>query len=125
MCQLEEELRRQEIPTDLYHLAMIESGFKPDAVSRVGAKGMWQFIPETGAKYGFVHNRRGVLPDALGTVLLVYLAVEMLFADKVTHPYLKHYHSIEWIIGLVAAAGRLTHGDVEPVPDIDIGNRQN
>src|SRR5829696_1882765 len=39
----------------------------------------------------------------LGAALLVYLAVEMLFADKVTHPYLKHYHSIEWIIGLVAA----------------------
>jgi len=27
----------------------------------------------------------------------------MLFADKVTHPYLKHYESIEWIIGLGAA----------------------
>ncbi len=39
----------------------------------------------------------------LGAGLLIYLAVEMLFADKVTHPYLKHYHSIEWIIGLVAA----------------------
>ena len=39
----------------------------------------------------------------LGAGLLIYLAVEMIFADKVTHPYLKHYHSIEWIIGLVAA----------------------
>jgi predicted tellurium resistance membrane protein TerC len=39
----------------------------------------------------------------LGAGLLIYLAVEMLFADKVTHPYLNHYHSIEWIIGLVAA----------------------
>jgi YjbE family integral membrane protein len=39
----------------------------------------------------------------LGAGLLIYLAVEMLFADKVTHPYLKHYHSIEWIIGLAAA----------------------
>jgi YjbE family integral membrane protein len=38
-----------------------------------------------------------------GAGLLIYLAVEMLFADKVTHPYLKHYHSIEWIIGLAAA----------------------
>jgi YjbE family integral membrane protein len=38
-----------------------------------------------------------------GAGLLIYLAVEMLFADKVTHPYLKHYHSIEWIIGLGAA----------------------
>src|ERR671912_5375 len=39
----------------------------------------------------------------LGAGLLIYLAVEMIFADKVTHPYLKHYHSIEWIIGITAA----------------------
>jgi YjbE family integral membrane protein len=39
----------------------------------------------------------------LGAGLLIYLAVEMIFADKVTHPYLKHYHSIEWIIGIAAA----------------------
>jgi YjbE family integral membrane protein len=39
----------------------------------------------------------------LGAGLLIYLAVEMIFADKLTHPYLKHYHSIEWIIGIGAA----------------------
>ncbi|HKH38792.1 MAG TPA: TerC family protein, partial [Rubrobacter sp.] len=44
-------------------------------------------------------NRFPILVYA-GAGLLIYLAVEMLFADKVTHPYLKHYHSIEWIIGL-------------------------
>jgi YjbE family integral membrane protein len=47
-------------------------------------------------------NRFPVLVYA-GAGLLVYLAVEMFFADKVTHPYLKHFHSIEWIIGLAAA----------------------
>ncbi|HWI45227.1 MAG TPA: TerC family protein [Rubrobacter sp.] len=47
-------------------------------------------------------NRFPILVYA-GAGLLVYLAVEMLFADKVTHPYLKHYESIEWIIGLGAA----------------------
>jgi len=39
----------------------------------------------------------------LGAGLLIYLAVEMIFADKLTHPYLEHYESIEWIIGIVAA----------------------
>ena len=47
-------------------------------------------------------NRFPILVYA-GAGLLVYLAVEMLFADKVTHPYLEHYESFEWIIGLVAA----------------------
>jgi YjbE family integral membrane protein len=39
----------------------------------------------------------------LGAGLLIYLAVEMIFADKLTHPYLEYYESIEWIIGLGAA----------------------
>jgi hypothetical protein len=30
--------------------------------------------------------------------------VEMLFQDKVLHPYLEHFQSIEWIIGVLAAA---------------------
>jgi len=47
-------------------------------------------------------NRFPVLVYA-GAGLLVYLAVEMFFADKVTHPYLEHYESFEWIIGIVAA----------------------
>jgi membrane-bound lytic murein transglycosylase D len=36
---------------------MIESGFSPRAVSRVGAKGMWQFMEATGRRYGLVINR--------------------------------------------------------------------
>ena len=40
----------------------------------------------------------------LGAALLVYLAVEMLFHDVFLHHYLKPYASIEWIIGIVAAA---------------------
>jgi YjbE family integral membrane protein len=39
----------------------------------------------------------------VGAGLLVYLAVEMLFADKVLHPYLEHYESFEWVIGIAAA----------------------
>jgi membrane-bound lytic murein transglycosylase D len=39
--------REQGIPTDLYHLAMIESGFIPTARSPAGAAGMWQFMPAT------------------------------------------------------------------------------
>ena len=49
---VKEELRRQGVPTDLYHLAMIESGFLPTARSRVGAVGMWQFMSATGRAMG-------------------------------------------------------------------------
>jgi membrane-bound lytic murein transglycosylase D len=36
---------------------MIESGFSPRAVSRVGAKGMWQFMEATGRRYGLKVDR--------------------------------------------------------------------
>ncbi|HEY3119909.1 MAG TPA: transglycosylase SLT domain-containing protein [Vicinamibacteria bacterium] len=40
------------IPQDLAYVALVESAFKPSALSRASAKGMWQFIPETGRRYG-------------------------------------------------------------------------
>lgn len=44
---VKEVLREHGIPTDLYHVAMIESGFIPTARSHAGAVGMWQFMPAT------------------------------------------------------------------------------
>ena len=49
---IREVLRARGLPEDLAYTAMIESGFKPDAVSRVGAKGMWQFMTATARRYG-------------------------------------------------------------------------
>jgi YjbE family integral membrane protein len=40
----------------------------------------------------------------LGAALLVYLAMEMFFADVVTHPYLEPLMNVEWAFGLAAAA---------------------
>ncbi len=33
-------------------MALVESGFNPRARSRAGARGLWQFIPSTGKRYG-------------------------------------------------------------------------
>lgn len=49
---IQNELRERGMPTDLLYLAMIESGLSPDAYSRARAAGMWQFIAETGQRYG-------------------------------------------------------------------------
>jgi membrane-bound lytic murein transglycosylase D len=49
---IERELRAAGVPTDLYHLAMIESGMLPTARSRAGAVGFWQFMPATGKQMG-------------------------------------------------------------------------
>src|SRR4030095_13741052 len=45
-------LRSRGLPEELAYTAMIESGFNPLAVSRVGAKGMWQFMAGTARRYG-------------------------------------------------------------------------
>src|SRR5437867_2526983 len=45
------------IPEDLAFTAMIESGFNPVAVSRVGAKGLWQFMAPTARLYGLRVDR--------------------------------------------------------------------
>lgn len=41
-----------KMPRDLIYLSLVESGFKVRAYSRAKASGLWQFIPETGKRYG-------------------------------------------------------------------------
>lgn len=54
---ISEELRARGLPEDLIWVAMIESGFDATARSPVGATGLWQFMPATGAVYGLRQNR--------------------------------------------------------------------
>jgi membrane-bound lytic murein transglycosylase D len=56
-------LRARGMPEDLFYLAMIESGLSSRAVSHASAVGIWQFIAETGRRYGlevsaYVDERR-------------------------------------------------------------------
>jgi membrane-bound lytic murein transglycosylase D len=45
-------LAKYGLPDDLIYLALIESGFSPKAYSVAKAAGPWQFIAETGRRYG-------------------------------------------------------------------------
>jgi membrane-bound lytic murein transglycosylase D len=49
-------LKEVGVPQDLIYLAMAESGFQPLAVSRAGARGMWQFMWGRGSEYGLERN---------------------------------------------------------------------
>lgn len=48
--------KREGVPTDLVWLAQVESGWNPYAYSWAAAKGLWQFIPSTGARFGLTQN---------------------------------------------------------------------
>jgi membrane-bound lytic murein transglycosylase D len=54
---IENELKERGMPQDLLYLAMIESGLSPHATSPVKAAGMWQFMQETGERYGLTVNQ--------------------------------------------------------------------
>ena len=49
-------LKQEGVPQDLIYLAQAESGFQPLALSRAGARGMWQFMAQSGALYGLERN---------------------------------------------------------------------
>ena len=52
----EEALESYGLPLELKYLPVIESALNPRAVSRVGATGLWQFMLNTGKRYGLTVN---------------------------------------------------------------------
>ena len=52
----EEALEAYGLPLELKYLPVIESGLNPNAVSHVGATGLWQFMLTTGKQYGLEVN---------------------------------------------------------------------
>lgn len=70
------KLRERGMPEDLLYLSMIESGFNPTARSKAQAVGLWQFIADTGRRYGlrvdeYVDERRD--PEKSTDAALRYL----------------------------------------------------
>jgi hypothetical protein len=73
---VEQALRDAELPEDLLWLCAIASGFEPQAASPRGAVGLFQFMPETGARYGFaqsefIDERRSVPRSTAAAVALL------------------------------------------------------
>ena len=69
-------LRRHKLPSSLIYLVMTESGFNPHTTSRVGAAGLWQFMPGPGRGFGlqrdyWVDERRN--PDLATEAGIQYL----------------------------------------------------
>ena len=47
----EEKLSKYNLPLEIKYLAIVESALQPKAKSKVGAGGLWQFMPATGKQY--------------------------------------------------------------------------
>lgn len=89
------------LPAELKYMAVIESALNPNAVSRMGATGMWQFMYSTGRMYGLTIN--SIVDERRDPVKATHAAAK----------YLKDMYDIfhDWI--LVIAAYNCGPGNVD------------
>lgn len=80
------------LPVELKYMAVIESALNPNAVSRVGATGLWQFMYSTGRMYGLTIN--SVVDERRDPVKATHAAAR----------YLKDLYGIynDWILAIAA-----------------------
>lgn len=52
----ENALQRYQLPEELKFLSIVESGLRPNAISRANAVGLWQFVSSTGRMYGLKND---------------------------------------------------------------------
>ncbi|MFN2314830.1 MAG: transglycosylase SLT domain-containing protein [Bacteroidales bacterium] len=80
------------LPVELKYMAVIESALNPNAVSRAGATGLWQFMYSTGRMYGLTIN--SVVDERRDPVKATHAAAR----------YLKDLHGIynDWILVIAA-----------------------
>jgi membrane-bound lytic murein transglycosylase D len=70
------KMREGGLPEDMYYLALVESGFDPNAYSRAAAVGMWQFMTSTGRDMGlrvdwWVDERRDPVKSTTAAVRFI------------------------------------------------------
>ncbi|MCW8863460.1 MAG: transglycosylase SLT domain-containing protein, partial [Colwellia sp.] len=88
-----EELEKNNVPVELALLPVVESAFDPFAYSHGRASGMWQFVPDTGKRFGMKQNwwydgRRDVVASTEGAI-----------------KYMKYLHKFfdgDWLLALAA-----------------------
>ncbi|WP_448550434.1 LysM peptidoglycan-binding domain-containing protein [Thalassotalea fusca] len=88
-----DEIEKSGIPMEIALLPIVESAFDPFAYSHGRASGMWQFVPDTGKRFGMKQNwwydgRRDVIASTQGAIK--YLQ------------YLHKYFDGDWLLALAA-----------------------
>ncbi len=96
----EEALEREGLPLELKYLPVIESALNPDAVSRAGATGLWQFMLATARGLGMEINT------------LVDERRDPIVSSAMAAKYLKQLHGIYGDWGLAIASYNCGPGNV-------------
>lgn len=84
---MERIFRQQGLPVDLTRLAFVESMFNTKAVSKVGAVGIWQFMPDTARSFLLVNR---YVDERQSPIKATYAAASLLkrnFQDLGSWPF--------------------------------------
>ncbi|MDR1576908.1 MAG: LysM peptidoglycan-binding domain-containing protein [Deltaproteobacteria bacterium] len=103
-------LRQKGLPEDLVYLALIESGYRTEAVSRASAVGPWQFIAPTGRRYGLTINEW--VDERMDPIKSTYAAADYLIT------LYEMFHS--WPLAIAAynsGEGKILKGMLKPEVD--------
>ena len=89
---IEEELHSAGLPMELRYLAVIESNLSIRATSRMGAVGLWQFMPATGKNLGLEINS------------LVDERCDVLKSTRAACKFLTHLYKVygDWALAIAA-----------------------
>jgi membrane-bound lytic murein transglycosylase D len=109
--QIKSVLKQNNIPDVFLFMAMAESGFKTKTKSWVGAKGIWQFMPETGKIYG------------LDSSLYIDERLDIIKSTQAATQYLKRLYGIfgKWYLATLAyncGEGRVVEAIVRSTLDL-------
>lgn len=93
MYYIVEELEKNNVPIELALLPVVESAFDPFAYSHGRASGMWQFVPDTGKRFGMKQNwwydgRRDIIASTNGAIKYMQ--------------YLHKFFDGDWLLALAA-----------------------
>lgn len=85
--------KEEGVPQDIIWLAQVESVWTPQALSTAAAKGIWQFIPSTGERYGLQQNNlvdERISPEKATRAAARYLK------------FLNEYFAGDWLLAMAA-----------------------
>jgi membrane-bound lytic murein transglycosylase D len=100
-------LRRHNVPEELAALPLVESAFNPQARSRAGAVGLWQFVASTGKRYLTItrgrDDRRDPIRATEAAARLLRRNYEVLGSWPLA--LMAYHHGMEGVLAARAAVG--------------------
>ncbi|MGE5848655.1 MAG: lytic transglycosylase domain-containing protein [Candidatus Methylomirabilota bacterium] len=100
-------LRRHNVPDELAALPLVESAFNPQARSRAGAVGLWQFVASTGKRYLTITHGRDDRRDPIRATEAAARLLRKNYEALGSWPLalMAYHHGMEGVLAARAAVG--------------------